>query len=172
MIEKFIPTGGRPIWVRYIPELDLIFSTIENGKKVLVIDPSSESTIQTLSIDGDPYRIFFDTMTQYVYISQRSKDIVSVFRVAGARKELELVDSLPLPYWGETDARPYNMVFYNEKTNLAYFTSVADKVVVIQVAHDSNNLLLSFLAFSHFYLFLFNFKIFIACIISKKLTCK
>lgn len=141
-VDKFISAGGRPIWVRYIPELDLIFSTIENGKKVLVIDPLNESIIQDLPIDGEPYRIFFDTTTKYVYISQRSTNIVYVFRaVGGAGKELELVNSLPIPYWGETDARPYNLVSYNEKTNLAYFTSVADKVVVIQVAHDSSNLL-------------------------------
>lgn len=140
-IEKFIPTGGRPIWVRYIPELDLIFSTIENGKKVLVIDPLSGDVIQSLPIDGDPYRIFFDATTEYVYVSQRNKNLVSVFRMASTGKEFELVDSLPIPYWGETDARPYNLVSYNENTNLAYFTSVADKVVVVQVAHDSNNIM-------------------------------
>src|SRR3989344_192714 len=140
-IEKLIPAGGRPIWVRYIPELDLIFSTIENGKKVLVIEPLSGDVIQSLPIDGDPYRIFFDATTQYVYVSQRNKNLVSVFRMVGIGKEFELVDTLPISYWGETDARPYNLVSYNENTNLAYFTSVADKVVVVRVAHDSNNLM-------------------------------
>lgn len=140
-IEKFIPTGGRPIWVRYLPELDRIFATVENGKKVLVVDPSSANIIQTLSVDAEPYRIFFDATTSYVYVNQRNKDIVFVFRATGAGKDFELVDTLPLPYWGETDARPYNLVSYNEKTNLAYFTSIANKVVVVRVVHDANNLM-------------------------------
>lgn len=141
-IEKFITVGVNPIWVRYLPEIDRIFVSVEGEKKVLVIDPDSNKILQTLQISGKPYRIFFDPTTNYVYINHRGEDIVTILKFLEFSNAFEIIEDRSMKYWGETDARPYNMLIYNEKTQLLYLTEgVADRVHVVKPGHDDKNIL-------------------------------
>jgi len=139
-VEKEIKVGQNPIWVRYIAGLNRIFVTVEGEKKVVVIDPDKNEIIQTISTDWKPYRIFYDERSGYIYINFRNTDMVMVLSMDNQSSEFETLKELAIPYWGQTDARPYNMVSVNEKTSLAYFTSGNNNVVIIRSELDKDGL--------------------------------
>lgn len=140
-IERFITVGANPIWVRYLPEIDRIFVSVEGERKVLVVDPGSNNILQTIQISGKPYRIFFDSTTNFVYINRRDEDIVTVLKLVESSNQFEVVENRSMQYWGETDTR-YNMLIYNERTQLVYITEgVANRVRVVKPEHDDKGVL-------------------------------
>ncbi|PIT91305.1 hypothetical protein COU17_00740 [Candidatus Kaiserbacteria bacterium CG10_big_fil_rev_8_21_14_0_10_49_17] len=136
-----IPVGENPIWVRYISELDRILVTVERGEKVIVINPDTRKIAQEIPIDGKPYRIFFDPSTEFVYINHRGEEVVDVFIQDESSGEFTLAWSGVLPFWGETDRRPYNMIAYDPKTLYGYLTTRNDTVEVITIGHGENGIL-------------------------------
>lgn len=130
-IEKTVTVGQNPISVRYIPELDRVFVTAEGERKVVIIYPENNEISQTLPIDGAPYRIFFDPRTNYVYINRRQENVVTVLERGENSSDFKVVKEKIIPFWGGTDARPFNMVTTNRKTNLSYFTSGTNNAVVV-----------------------------------------
>lgn len=122
-IKKQINVGQNPIWVTYIPELDRVFVTVEGAKKIIVIDPNKDEVAQEIKISAAPYRIFFDKRTNYIYINHRKEPIVTVLSKDAGSSDFRVVIEERIPFWGETDAAPYNMVWWNKKTNFAYLTS-------------------------------------------------
>lgn len=140
-VEKLIPVGTNPIWVRYLPNIDRVLVSVEAERKILSIDPNGNQIVQTLSISGKPYRIFFDSTTGYVYVNRRGEDVVTILRPAEASRVFEIVGERFIQYWGETDRR-YNMVGYNEKTELVYFTlGATDQTIVVKAGHDDQNVI-------------------------------
>lgn len=142
-VEKFISVGANPIWVRYLPSLDRVFVSVEGEKRVLVINPDTDAIIQSIAVSGKPYRIFFDAGTNYVYINHRDENSVTILAPAAPSGAFKVVaERSNMLYWGQTDARPYNMLIYNDQTNLMYLTAGKyDSVDVVRVARDAENIL-------------------------------
>lgn len=140
-IEKQITVGQNPIWTRYISVLDRIFVTAEEGKSVAVIDPKTQEIIQSISISGTPYRIYFDLRTDYVYISHRRESKVTVLAQDKTSSQFKIIKEVDMPFWGETGTGRYQMVWLNDKTNLAYFTSgIGNSVVVVKNELDEEGI--------------------------------
>ncbi|MBI4114263.1 MAG: hypothetical protein HY445_00280 [Candidatus Niyogibacteria bacterium] len=140
-IEKQIPVGQNPIWVKHIPQIDRVFVTVEGEKKVLVIDPKTREIIQSIEMDGIPYRIFFDRKTNYVYINFRNGSDVAVLTTEENSSRYRILKKTAIPFLGTTDWR-YHMVVENRVTNLAYFTSGVDNTVdVVKIERDNENIL-------------------------------
>ena len=132
-VEKQITVGQNPIWVRYIPELNRIFVSVEGEKKIVIINPENNEIVQTINTDtsGKPYHIFFASKTKYVYINLRNSEKVIVLAQDKDASSFRIIREAVIPFLGETDARPYNMVAVNKKTSLSYFTSGNKNNVVI-----------------------------------------
>lgn len=136
-IQGYIEVGENPIWVRFIEELDVIFAAVEGAGEILIIDPEQHTNIQVIRLSGEPYRIFFDTETEYVYVNRRNENLVSIIALNEETISYEVIEERPIDYWGETDARPYNMVSYDEGLGLAYFTAgKANAVDIVRVDRD------------------------------------
>jgi len=141
-VEKHVTVGQNPIWVRYIPEVNRIFVTVEGARKIVVMDPKNNAITQEIKISSVPYRIFFDSRTGYVYVNHRKESIVTVLSQDKSSSNFSIIKEVAIPFWGDTDARPYNMVWLNEKTNLAYFTSGRlNAVVIAKNDLDSENIM-------------------------------
>lgn len=139
-IEKQIQVGQNPIWVRYIPEIDRVFATVEGEKKVVVIDPETNEILQDIQMDGIPYRMFFDKKTNYVYINFRNGTEVAVLATEDGSSRYRILKKTVMPFWGTTDWR-YHMVDLNPVTNLAYFTSgIGNTVDVVRNEYDNENI--------------------------------
>jgi len=132
-MEKQIIVGQNPIWVRYVPELKRVLVTVEGEKKIVIINPENNEIVQTINTEtaGKPYRIFFDPRTDYIYINFRNSEKMVVLARDENTSSFRIIREAVIPFFGETDARPYNMVATNEKTKLNYFTSGNNNNVVI-----------------------------------------
>lgn len=132
-LEKQIVVGQNPIWVSNIPTLKRIFVTAEGEKKIVIINPDNDEIVQTINTEtsGKPYHIFFDPRTNYIYINFRYSDKVMVLAQDEDSSTFRVIRDDVMPFFGETDARPYNMVATNKKTGFGYFTSGNNNIVAI-----------------------------------------
>ena len=140
-IETHIPVGQNPIWLRPIPSAHRLIVSVEGERKIAIIDTDTNKIIQTVELSGVPYRIFFDERTSYIYVNFRRENKVAIITPDTSFSTFTLLQEIEMPYWGQTDARPYNMALINSKTNFAYFTNGRDnKVVVIKDELDDKGI--------------------------------
>lgn len=139
-VIKYLDVGQNPIWIRTAPEVQRIFVTVEKERQLVVIDASSDEIIQRVPLSGIPYRIFLDEASPYLYVNFRQEDKVAVLKENHSGM-WEVIQEPLMPFWGKTDARPYNMVMVNRSTNLAYFSAGnANRIVVVSNDHDQNGI--------------------------------
>ena len=130
-LEKLITVGENPVWNRYVSSLGLVLVTSEADRKLVVIDSKTNQITQSIILSGNPYRIFFDERKDYIYINFRKENKVIVLRHKKDSSQLEVFKEDDIPYWGQTDGRPYNMVAVDNEKHLAYFTSARKNQVVV-----------------------------------------
>lgn len=130
-IEKQIPVGQNSVWLRPIPSAHRLIVSVEGENKIAIINTDTDEVMQNVKLSGAPYRIFFDDRTSYIYVNFRRENKVAIIVPNASFSNFTVLKEVMIPYWGQTDARPYNMALSNAKTNLTYFTNGRDSKVAI-----------------------------------------
>lgn len=144
-VIKDIKVGSRPIFIRFFPELRRIYVTVEGEQKIVIIDPERQEVVDSLQIAGVPYRIFRDRETNFVYISHRREDIVTVIRSSpGDLKNNQIIQETRMPFWGETDTI-YKIVGFNMNMELGYFVQAQrHQIVIAKIFRNPDGGIMSF----------------------------
>lgn len=157
-IEKMIPVGENPIWVRAVGSRgSRVVVATEGNKKITFIRSSTDKITGSLSFDDTPYRLFSSkdfvediaTLAEnpaqgYMYVTFRRTDEVAVIKMnLGVGDSPVIVNKSPVPFLGELDTR-YNLIRKNMSNGLFYISQGSrNKVHVVKITAESPSGLLS-----------------------------
>lgn len=138
-VEKNILVGKNPMWVLYSQTLDQVYVTVEGEQKVVVINPENGAIVDSIYINGTPYRVIIDDRTGFIYIIHRKESIVTVLKKT--TNGAEVFTETSIKYLGELDT-VYNLISKDENSNTLYITfGSGNRVFIAEMYLDSSDIL-------------------------------